>query len=249
MTSHLIIPDAHAHPNHDNKRFSALGKLINELKPTKVICIGDFADMPSLSSFDKGRATFEGRRFEKDCEATRDAQDKLFAGINYSPKLYMLLGNHDGGRITRVANDNPELLGTIDVKKLRYEEYGWRVSPFQSPITLDGISYCHYFVSGVAGRPISGESIGKTLCNKLHISTVQGHSHIFDHSERTNAAGRKLFGMAVGCYTHPGMVEGWSRAITPMWWRGVVYLGDVDGHGYYDEIRAITLRKIMKDFR
>lgn len=249
MTSHLIIPDAHARHDYDNKRFSALGKLINELHPTKVICIGDFADMPSLSSYDHGKLSFEGRSFRKDCDATRDAQDKIFRHVTYNPKLYMLLGNHDGGRIERAVQDSRELEGTVDVSKLGYEEYGWRVSPFQEAVTIDGIAYCHYFVSGVAGRAISGENIGKTLCNKLHTSAVQGHSHIFDHSERTRVDAQKLFGMAVGCYTHPEMVEGWSRSIIRMWWRGIVFLGSVDGAGYYDELRLLTMRKIMKDFK
>ena len=41
---HLIIPDAHAHPEYDNERFDALGSLILKERPDVIICIGDFAE-------------------------------------------------------------------------------------------------------------------------------------------------------------------------------------------------------------
>lgn len=248
---HLIIPDAHAHPKYDNERFKALGRLIAEERPDNIICIGDWADMPSLSSYDKGKLQFEGRKYQKDIDAAVDAQEKLFNQVSkakkYKPEWWMMLGNHDA-RIEREVADNPNLDGKLSVSDLRYENYGWKVFPFLEPLVLDGVAYAHYFAGGVSGRPISGENIAKSLCNKLHVSAVQGHSHIFDHSERTRVDGQKIFGMSVGCFTHPDMIENWSRSIARMWWRGIVILSDLDGNGYYDEIRTITLRKILRDY-
>ena len=77
----LIIGDPHAHPDYDNNRFTALGKFIAKEKPQVIVCIGDMADMPSLSSYDKGTKGFEGRRYSKDVKAVIDAQEKLFAPI------------------------------------------------------------------------------------------------------------------------------------------------------------------------
>lgn len=250
--SHLIIPDCHAHPNYSNERFKALGRLIAELQPTKIICLGDWADMPSLSSYDKGKKSFEGRRYRKDIDASRDAQEQMWNQVakrapRYNPEKDMCYGNHED-RILRAVEDDPKLEGTIGLENLEYEKFGWKTHTFLEPHTADGISYSHYFVSGVAGRAISGESIGKTLCNKLHVSTVQGHSHVFDHSERTRADRQKIFGFSAGCYNSVDHVEGWNRATAAMWWRGVVLLGDLDGRGYYDEFRAITQRKILRDY-
>ena len=54
----LIIPDCHAAPEYDNKRFSALGNFIVEQQPEIIVCLGDLADMPSLSSYDlRGEGT------------------------------------------------------------------------------------------------------------------------------------------------------------------------------------------------
>jgi len=98
------------------------------------------------------------------------------------------------------------------------------------------------------GKPIGGENIGKSLCNKLHASAVQGHSHVFDHSERAIVSGTKIFGLSAGCLTHPSYREDWNYATVALWWRGVVVLGDLDGAGYYDSLQTITLRKLMRDW-
>ena len=73
----LIIGDPHAHPDYDNDRFTALGEYIVKEQPEHIICLGDMADMPSLSSYDRGTRGFEGRRYKNDVEAVIDAQEKL----------------------------------------------------------------------------------------------------------------------------------------------------------------------------
>ena len=50
----LVIPDCHAAPEYDNDRFTALGNFIVDEQPNIIVCLGDFGDMPSLSSYDKG---------------------------------------------------------------------------------------------------------------------------------------------------------------------------------------------------
>jgi hypothetical protein len=249
---HLIIPDPHAHPKYDNKRFTYLGKLIERERPDTIICIGDMADMPSLAQFDVGKKTGEGRRYADDIAATIDAQERLFNEIRkprgYSPRLIMCLGNHEY-RIVRAVNESPRFEGKVSLADLRYEQFGWEVIPFLQPIVLEGIAYAHYFASGVMGRGISGENIGKSLCNKLHASAVQGHSHVYDHSERAIINGLRIFGLSCGCYTHHKMIEDWNRATYQMWWRGIVILDELDGAGYYDELRTITLRKLTRDFK
>lgn len=253
---HLIIPDGHAHPDFNNDRWRALGRFIVEERPDVIINIGDMADMPSLSSYDDGKASFEGRRYWKDVAATIDAQEELWRPVKennrkmhkaYNPVKILTLGNHEQ-RIVRATEADPKLEGTIGIHDLKYEEYGWQVKPFLEPVNIGGIAYAHYFSSGVSGRPISGENIGKTMCNKLHCSAVQGHSHIFDHSERSVINGRKLFGLSCGCYTHKDYIEDWNRSFQHMWWHGVVILDDVDGNGYYDELRAITQRKLLREY-
>ena len=256
----LIIPDAHAAPGYDSDRFTALGNYIVAQKPDIIVCLGDFADMPSLSSYDKGTKGFEGRRYKKDIDAALDGQDKMFAPIKkhndlkrkrkekqYKPKMHMCLGNHED-RIDRAINSAPELDGAISMKDLQYEKHGWKITPFKGCLSLEGISFSHYFTSGVAGRPISSAHIGHQLVSKLHCSAVQGHSHLYNHAEQTRPDGQKIFGLSAGCFSHPHYSESWCRDTEYNWWRGVVTLNGLDGEGYYDEIHAVTQRKLLRDY-
>ena len=81
MSNLLVIGDPHAHPDYDNKRFTDLGRFIVKSRPDIVVCIGDMADMPSLSMYDKGTKGFEGKRYKKAVAAVIDAQEKMFAPI------------------------------------------------------------------------------------------------------------------------------------------------------------------------
>ena len=51
----LFIPDAHSEPEHDNKRFEALGKLVYDIRPDFVVEIGDFTDFSSLCKYDTNK--------------------------------------------------------------------------------------------------------------------------------------------------------------------------------------------------
>ena len=249
MTNLLVIGDPHAHPDYDNSRFTKLGKYIAKEKPDIIVCIGDMADMPSLSSYDRGTKGFEGRRYKKDVDAVIDAQEKLFAPIkkvrNYKPKLHMTIGNHED-RISRAVNVTPELYGTIGIEDLKYKEFGWKVTPFKKCVTIKGIVFSHYFTSGVAGRPISSVHIGHALVSKLHCSAVQGHSHLYNHAEQTRPDGQKIFGLSAGCYSHPEYTETWCQDTEYQWWRGVIMLEGLDNEGYYNGIHAITQREVLK---
>ena len=55
MSKILVIPDVQAKPGVDFQYLNKLGHYIVEKRPDTIVCIGDFADMPSLSSYDVGK--------------------------------------------------------------------------------------------------------------------------------------------------------------------------------------------------
>lgn len=209
---HLVIPDVQAKPGNDFTFLKHIGQYIVDKKPDRVICIGDFADMPSLSSYDKGKKSFEGRRYRSDVEATHEAMDALFTPLNsfnakakrghrerYHPDLHLTLGNHED-RITRVINEDSKLDGTISIEDLRYTEYGWTVHPYLQPVVLDGICYSHFFTSGVLGRPVTS---ARMLVQKKHMSCVMGHVQNWEIHREVRADGKPVLGVFVGsCYNH-----------------------------------------------
>lgn len=247
MTSILLIPDAHATPDHHNDRFKLIGNLAVERQPEYIVCIGDFADMPSLSTYDKGTKKFEGRRYKKDIAATLDAQEKMFAPIieynkkqkanhksRYKPKLIMTIGNHEN-RINRAANAQAELDGVISIDDLGYKKFGWKVYPFLEPVIVEGIAFQHYFTSGVMGRPIGGKNQASRLLTEQHMSCIQGHTHTRDMAEQITASGKRITGLVCGCYLDVDQYEDYAGPANAMWWKGLVMLNDVNGGEYEPE--------------
>lgn len=252
MKTHLIIPDAHAHPDHHNNRFEWLGHMVVDVKPDVVIMIGDWVDMPSLCSYDKGTKGFEGRRYKHDIEAGIDAQERFFAPIKEAkkkrPLFYMFEGNHEN-RITRAINsDAAHLDGIISMDDLKYKRYGWTVIPYNGSTpgvkVIDGIAYAHYFTSGVMGRPIGGMHPGYQLITKQYQSCTQGHTHTTDYCVRTNAAGRNIHGLVVGCYQDYNAE--WAGEANELWWRGVLVKRSVE-HGQYDP-QWVSIKEIERRY-
>jgi hypothetical protein len=209
---HLIIPDVQFKPGNDTAFLTAIGNYIVDKKPDVVVCIGDFADMPSLSSYDVGKKSFEGRRYKADIEAVHEGMAALLAPLEtynkrrasskhgkYVPRLILTMGNHEH-RIDRVVESDPKLDGTISTQDLKYEEFGWEVVPFLQPIVVDGVAYCHYFTSGVLGRPVAS---ARALVQKKHMSCTMGHVQNWDMHREVAADGRPVLGLFSGsCYEH-----------------------------------------------
>src|SRR3990167_1078957 len=117
MSKILVIPDVQCSPKHTYKHLEWIGNYIAEKRPDVVVQIGDFTDMSSLSSFDVGKKTFEGRRYKDDIETSKEAMFTLMKPIykvrrNYKPKMILTLGNHEE-RILRAVDSDAKLEGTI----------------------------------------------------------------------------------------------------------------------------------------
>lgn len=235
--THLIIGDSHSDPEVPNDRYRWLGKFAADLQPNTIIDIGDWADMGSLSHFDYGTRSFEGRRYWRDIEHAIDARklfNKQLTRLKHKPRLIHTEGNHEH-RITKLTDTDPRLDGLLSVADLEVEKLGWERFPFMVPAVVDGVCYSHYFPSGVKGQPVGGINLASSLIRLGLMSCVQGHSHLFDYTERTRADGRKLLGMSVGCYFKHFM--SWAGVSNQMYWRGVVVLHDVvDGYGQVEKV-------------
>ena len=127
----LVVSDCQVKNGVDLSYLTAIGKYIASKKPDVVVNIGDFWDFPSLSSYDKGKLSFEGRRLKADIEIGNKGMDLLLAPIkqeaDYFPRMLFTLGNHEE-RLKRVAKDNPEMSGFIDYHLLNLS--AWEVHDF-----------------------------------------------------------------------------------------------------------------------
>jgi len=251
-TDILVIGDAHSKPGVSNRRFDWLGKYIVETRPKIVVDMGDFADMESLSSYDKGKKSFEGRRYKKDIEAACDARQRVADHLRhirkrYSPKLVALGGNHDWARVERVAEASPELDGVVAVTDQLHREFGWELHPFLQPAIISGFALSHYFGSGLMMRPIGGENHAVTLLKTQFMSSIQGHTHLKAEAERTRADGQKIQGFVAGCFLDPDQVEAYAGPANKMWYRGLLHLRQV-ANGYAGSHSWIGVNSLRREY-
>lgn len=243
----LVIPDAHAHPEHDNDRFDWLGEYILEHKPGAIVCIGDLADLQALSSYDEGTRNAWGRLYKADCNVAIDAQQRIFSRVEgynemrrrnkqsqYLPRRIFCAGNHED-RADRFVNAHPAMDGFVNWREDIMVDAFWdEFVGYKDEITVHGVAFSHYFSNGLTGRPISGVSIARTMCHKLSRSAVQGHSHIFCYHYTDRGPDLpKIQCWSCGCYSHPDQIEGWNRNTAHQWEYGILHLRDVN-EGYAD---------------
>jgi hypothetical protein len=238
---HLIIPDCQVKPGVPLDHLTWAGKYAAEKRPDKIICIGDFADLPSLSSYDIGKKTFEGRTYKADVECAKEAMGLLLSPIQraikqsrntkkpWNPKFELYLGNHEH-RIERAIEADRKLDGTISVSDLGYRDMGWNVHPYLEVCVLDGIAYSHYFTSGVLGRPVAS---ARALLVKKHMSCVMGHVQKTDIAYDNRADGKRITGLFCGTfYQHD---EQYLGPQGNRHWRGIWMLHNVKD-GEFDEM-------------
>lgn len=226
----LVLPDIQAKPGVDFSYLSRIGMYALEKRPDIIVCGGDLADMPSLSSYDKGKKSFEGRRYRRDVEAAQFAMQAFLGPIEeynktakrpYTPKKILVYGNHEW-RIVRATNDDAMLDGVLSIKDLAYEEYGWECHDFLEVVLIEGVAFSHYFTSGVMGRPVT---TAQALLTKKHMSCVAFHQQGLQIATSYRADGALLTTIICGsCYEHD---EDFLGPQGNKHWRGCLMLNDV----------------------
>lgn len=238
----LVIPDAQVKEGVPLEHLSWAGEAICEYRPDVVVNIGDFADMPSLSSHDvKGSKYFEGLRYTKDIEVTKEAMKMLLAPLRslqakqkqnkekiYKPRMVLTLGNHEN-RINRAVNNNPMLDGLVSTKDLEYER-DWEVFEFLHPVFINGVGFNHYWPVGAMGRPAASPT---AIISKLHMSCVAGHQQGKAIAYGKRADGKPICAIIAGSYYQHD--ESYMDQLSNRHWRGLVVLNDVKD-GSFDEM-------------
>ncbi len=233
---HIIIPDTQVKPDVNTDHLEHIGKYILDHKPEVIIHIGDHFDMPSLSSYDKGKKSFEGRRYKEDIKAGIAGMEKLLGpikaynkhaaeqhNIRYKPEMHFCLGNHEQ-RIERATEASAELDGVLSYADLKLESFGWKVHPFLKMFEVDGILYSHYIQSQMSDRPLSN---AKAIANAVHKSCIVGHAQTLEYhyvAPRMDGMPPIQTVIAGACYTHREIYKGEQGNNH---WRGIIRLSGV----------------------
>lgn len=253
---HLVIPDTQIRPGVSLNHLNALGHYILDQRPDVIVMLGDWADMHSLSSYDRGTKAGEGARYEDDIAASKRGMEVLLEPIRsynenrkrwkvrtYRPRMELVLGNHEN-RINRHVNSYPILDGRLSTGDLGYEEYGWNVHPFLESVAIDGIQYAHYFPRNAQGRIVQtnrGAPSARTQVQREGVSSTSGHLQGLDFHIQQRGD-RRDYGLIAGSfYLHE---EDYLSPQGTAYWRGVVVKHEVDD-GQYDPM-FVSIDYLMK---
>lgn len=245
----LVLPDVQAKSGNDFSFLTSIGNYIIAKKPDVIVNIGDFADMESLSTYDRGLKSFEGRSYQKDIWSAREAMDALLTPLYdynkemkkqkqklYKPRMVLTLGNHEN-RINRAINEDRKLDGLISTDDLPYQD--WEVHNFLEVVVIEGIAFSHYFTSGAMGRPVGTAA---ALLNKKHMSCIAGHQQGRQIAFAKRADGKDMTALIIGsCYEHDEEYMSDNN-----YWRGLYLLHNVSDGGF-DEC-AVPLAYIKENY-
>ncbi len=250
--THLVLPDIQAKCAPDGtmvpmQHLVAAGRLIMDVRPEVIVVIGDLWDMPSLSSYDKGKKSAEGRRYKLDIQAGKLALDVLLAPLKkwqertkvshrklYNPRLVFMMGNHEN-RINRAQELDPYMADTISTKDLGLEERGFEVHEFLEVVKIDGVNYSHYFPNSNSPFPIGRAHL---IMNKRYQSCTCGHIQILDYFVSPTLVRQKRIHciIAGSFYMHD---EDYRLGQGNQNWRGLIVKRNVNEGDYSPEFVSI----------
>lgn len=162
----IIIPDAHLKETA-GKDYMAIKPFIKEISPDRIILLGDFMDVNSLSAWDYDKKRpMEGRRYKKEINCANRELDFLQKN---SKDIVYLEGNHED-RVNRYLDKNPEMEGMIEIQdQLRLKERGIKWVKMNDLYKLGRM----YFTHGMFTNKYSAQKHLQTLgCNICY-----GHQH------------------------------------------------------------------------
>lgn len=250
MTRIFVLPDCQVRPDVPTEHLDWIGRAICHYSPDVVVCLGDFADMESLSSY-KTRREAEGLRYHLDLIATHEAMARLLAPLRKkwgaklqregAPRMVMLLGNHEN-RIERAIAEQPQLDGHIGLSDLKYREAGWEVHDFLELVEIEGVVFSHYFQQQGSGRAVSG--MIETRIKNIGFAFVHGHQQGYKSGMIARNNGELVRGIVAGsCYLH---TEDYMGQTDSAYWRGCLILNDVR-HGQFD-VLELSLDYLCRKF-
>jgi hypothetical protein len=241
QTDIYVLPDVQVRPGDALDHLDWIAKDIVRRKPTVFVCMGDFWDLPSLSTHDlPGSAGKENARLRADVDAGMAAMERLMEPIKreqarisrrrikrWPLRLVFTEGNHEN-RADRFADRDPTLTGVVGAGLCNVEFFGFERFKFLEPVEINGVYFAHYWQSSHSARPIGG-TIDNRL-NKLCASFVCAHEQGLKYGNRPLPTGRTIHGIVAGsCYLG---TEDYRGPQARNEWRGTVVMHDVQ-HGEF----------------
>jgi predicted phosphodiesterase len=183
----VCLADVHL-PHHDRKAWATALALVRELDPTRVVLLGDFMEVESVSQHPKSRPDLV--RLAEEFYAANVLLDELQDCAPSASFLY-LEGNHEA-RCSRFSNEMGSLDGLMSLPESLYivprvdyhrstgDLRGMTWVPLsQQPFVVAGVGYLHGVFEGIHHAMQHAQQLGPVAGAK-HL--VYGHLHAVQHA-------------------------------------------------------------------
>jgi len=242
-----FLPDRHSFHNCDIRPTKAAARYFAEHEVDMIVDIGDRFDMPSLSSYDRGKATFEGRRLSRDLKAAKhelDVFDEELDKLGWDGIKIITLGNHEN-RLMRMYDDQPEMKDLLGDDPWTLEAHDYTVYNYLDIVVINGVRFSHAFQNPTSLMgALQGGSADIRMKN-IGFPHVQGHQHgPLIHQQIMRGDGTPVSTLVMGaCYTEHHAYNGPQRKDV---WRGAAILDNVY-KGKYD-LSYMALNNMIKEY-
>lgn len=212
----VFLPDIHA-PFQDDRAIELSCKIIEYIKPTAIVYLGDNVDWHQISNFDKDpRRIIE---LQNEIDAFHQVDRSIMSAAGKGVPRYYILGNHED-RLRRYQSGHPEI---SEIRGMQFDSMlglGPSFNPIPNLQLIDGeINWRNgRFVAkhGKIVRKWSGYS-AKAELDAENTSGISGHTHRASvYSMTTRARSISWYESGCLCSLEPSYMRNpnWQHAIS-----------------------------------
>lgn len=212
------------HTPYENKEAVALmHKIIKRVQPDRIVLMGDFLDMYTVSQHDKNPDRKDS--LEEEIDYGNAELDKIEAhGI---PVTY-IMGNHEDRLDRYLVKNAPEVFSYVRLDKLlRVHDRGWKTVPYGSDTRIG-----HVYLTHDVGH--AGATAHTRSRNAYEGNVVIGHTHRIGYEVVGNHRGRPRLGAMVGWLGDVRHIDYMHRAKSAAWSLGFGILDNDKSHNVQD---------------
>jgi predicted phosphodiesterase len=227
-------------PYHDKRSVENVIQFVKDYQPDQLLCVGDEADSPEPSRWNKGSAGEFAGTLQSGLDATAEIMRRFKEALG-DKEFHVMRSNH-GDRVQTYVNRYAPALSSLrdlqyerllnyDKNEITYHDRIWSFAP--------GWVMAHGD-EGSLNRTAGGTAMA--LARKVNASVVCGHTHRIgiqhEHSGFNGKISRRLYGVEVGHLMDLGKASYLSSGAAN--WQQGIGLFYVDGKSVTPSVIPIT---------
>lgn len=241
----VVLPDMQI-PYHDKKTVELMYEFVTDYEPDELFCVGDEADSPEPSRWNKGTAGEYAGTLQKGLDTTAEVMLNFKNALGDKP-FHVMRSNH-GDRIQHYIQRYAPALASLreleytkllgyDKNEITYHDSIWSFSP--------GWAMAH----GDEGNLIkTAGGTALSLARKIGSSIVCGHTHRLglqhEHSGFNGKIQNRLYGLEVGHFMDLGKAD-YLKTGGANWQQGFAILYIDDNKKVFPSVIPVNNRKFV----